>query len=120
MTTALSLHSKLLYVFPMFSADTFQGNVLQTIMQLEKVYFDLAEQEEENVIVVCDRGAMDPSACTARVQWRSVCMCLSVCLSVHLSVFVCVCLSVHLSVFVYLCVCVLYVVKWRRGLNEVV
>ena len=51
---------------PLFTADAFQGNLLRTVLQLEKVYFDLAEQDEENVIVVCDRGAMDPSACTGK------------------------------------------------------
>ena len=44
--------------------DCFQKNVLKTIIQLETTYFDLAEEEtNRNVLVVCDRGTMDPSAC---------------------------------------------------------
>ena len=41
----------------------FIENILATILQLEKTFFDLAKGDSCNVIVVCDRGAMDPSAC---------------------------------------------------------
>lgn len=42
----------------------FQCNILKTILQLEETFFDLAVGEEKkNVLVVCDRGTMDPSAC---------------------------------------------------------
>jgi len=44
-------------------ADMFQRNILKTILQLEATYFELAEEDTKNVLVVCDRGAMDPSAC---------------------------------------------------------
>ena len=41
----------------------FGKNVLATILQLERTFFELATEDSCNVIVVCDRGAMDPSAC---------------------------------------------------------
>lgn len=44
-------------------ADKFQENVLLTILQLEKTYFDMAAEDHGNCLVVCDRGAMDASAC---------------------------------------------------------
>lgn len=52
--------------FPELSAaqtNSFQLNILKTILQLEATYFELAEEEENNVLVVCDRGSMDPAAC---------------------------------------------------------
>ena len=47
----------------------FQDNILRTILQLEKTFFDMAEEDQGNVLIVCDRGAMDPSAC------ECVCVC---------------------------------------------
>jgi len=44
-------------------AQRFQDNILRTILQLEKTFFDMAEEDQGNVLIVCDRGAMDPSAC---------------------------------------------------------
>ena len=41
----------------------FQQNMLKTVLQLEATYFDMAREDKKNVIVVCDRGTMDPSAC---------------------------------------------------------
>ena len=41
----------------------FQSNILRTILQIEKTIFDLAKQDKGKVLIVCDRGAMDPSAC---------------------------------------------------------
>ena len=32
-------------------------------MQVEQTFFDLAEKDKQNCLVVCDRGTMDPSAC---------------------------------------------------------
>ena len=43
--------------------DLFQENIIRTIIQLEKVYDDLAKLQEECVLIICDRGVMDPSAC---------------------------------------------------------
>ena len=44
-------------------AKQFQENILKTIVQLEQTFFDMAEGDRGNVIIVCDRGTMDPSAC---------------------------------------------------------
>ena len=41
----------------------FQCNILKTILQLENTFREMAERDEGNVLIVCDRGAMDPSAC---------------------------------------------------------
>ena len=47
----------------------FQCNILKTILQLETTFIEMAEKDKENVLIVCDRGAMDPSACEER-EWR--------------------------------------------------
>lgn len=44
---------------------SFQTNIFRTILQIETTIFELAEHDKGNVLVVCDRGAMDPSACEA-------------------------------------------------------
>jgi len=47
-------------------ANEFQANLLRTMMTIEQTFFDLANIEVSkgrNAIVICDRGAMDPSAC---------------------------------------------------------
>lgn len=41
----------------------FQKNILRTILQLEATFFDMAEKDRGDVLIICDRGAMDPSAC---------------------------------------------------------
>lgn len=33
------------------------------MMQIESVFFSLAETVNRDVLVICDRGAMDASAC---------------------------------------------------------
>ena len=63
-------------------AQRFQDNILKTILQLEKTFFDMAEEDQGNVLIVCDRGAMDPSACES----VSVCVCVHACVCM-----VCVC-----------------------------
>ena len=60
-------------------AQRFQDNILRTILQLEKTFFDMAEEDQGNVLIVCDRGAMDPSACECVCVCVCVCMCVSVC-----------------------------------------
>lgn len=44
----------------------FQNSILVTLLEMEKVFFQLAEHDAVNVLVVCDRGTMDPSACTLK------------------------------------------------------
>ena len=44
-------------------AEGFQRNILKTILQLESTFFEMAQEDSKNTIVVCDRGTMDPSAC---------------------------------------------------------
>ena len=41
----------------------FQRNILKTILQLETTFFEMAEKDKGDVLIICDRGAMDPSAC---------------------------------------------------------
>ena len=41
----------------------FQCNILKTILQLETTFVEMAEKDQGNVLIICDRGAMDPSAC---------------------------------------------------------
>ena len=56
----------------------FQQNMLKTVLQLEATFFDMAREDKKNVIVICDRGSMDPSACEYRMY-----MCVSLNMSMH-------------------------------------
>lgn len=45
----------------------FQKHLLKTMLEVEETFFALARSNTElgqNTIILCDRGAMDPSACT--------------------------------------------------------
>jgi hypothetical protein len=47
-------------------AYAFQRDLLQVMLKMEETYFNLAQSEAEKgrkSIVICDRGAMDASAC---------------------------------------------------------
>lgn len=46
-------------------ARDFNRNILKTIIQLETTFFEMAfeDKNKRNVIIVCDRGTFDPSAC---------------------------------------------------------
>ena len=49
-----------------FPAYKFQEDLLKTLLAVEATFFNLARADAENgkkVIALCDRGAMDPSAC---------------------------------------------------------
>ena len=41
----------------------FQKSILTTLLEVEKTFFQLAEHDTGNVLIVCDRGSMDPLAC---------------------------------------------------------
>lgn len=41
----------------------FQENLLRTMLQIENTYFDLGKACRRNCLIICDRGAMDASAC---------------------------------------------------------
>ena len=43
----------------------FQRSILTTMLEVENTFFQLAGHERGNVLVVCDRGSMDPFACEA-------------------------------------------------------
>jgi len=47
----------------------FQENLLKTMVQIEDTFFALAESCNKNCIVICDRGAMDPSAFVSKEEW---------------------------------------------------
>ena len=48
------------------SSYSFQKSILTVMLSIENTYFELAriaaEKQGKKVIVICDRGAMDPSA----------------------------------------------------------
>uniref|UniRef100_A0A2P2HW69 TRPL translocation defect protein 14-like n=2 Tax=Hirondellea gigas TaxID=1518452 RepID=A0A2P2HW69_9CRUS len=50
----------------------FQENLLTTIMQLEKVYFDLASSCRQNCLIICDRGTFDASAFISQQAWDRI------------------------------------------------
>jgi hypothetical protein len=45
------------------SAFKFQENLLKTMLQIENTFRDLSSACFKNCLVICDRGAMDASAC---------------------------------------------------------
>ncbi|XP_022101147.1 TRPL translocation defect protein 14-like [Acanthaster planci] len=47
----------------------FQANLLKTLLQAEETFFQLAETCPRKCLVICDRGAMDPSAYLAEGEW---------------------------------------------------
>lgn len=48
----------------------FQKDLLKTMLQIEDTYFNQAEATvDRNVLIICDRGGMDPSAYTDRDSW---------------------------------------------------
>lgn len=46
----------------------FQENLLRTMVQIENTYFDLGKTCRKNCLIICDRGAMDASACKSIVS----------------------------------------------------
>lgn len=50
----------------------FQEELLRTMMQVESVFFTLAESLNQDCLVICDRGAMDASAFIPREQWEDI------------------------------------------------
>jgi len=46
------------------TAYKFQENLLKTMLQIENTFFSLGESCARNCLIICDRGAMDASACT--------------------------------------------------------
>lgn len=55
----------------------FQSNLLKTMIQIENTFFDLATSaiangSKQNIIIICDRGAMDPSAYTDPQLWQEI------------------------------------------------
>ena len=41
----------------------FQQQILATLLEVERTFDLLAERDSRNVLIVCDRGSMDPFAC---------------------------------------------------------
>lgn len=41
----------------------FQENLLKTMLQIENTFFELGESCSRDCLIICDRGAMDASAC---------------------------------------------------------
>lgn len=52
--------------------NTFQENLLKTLLQLEKTYFDMAATSKKDTLVISDRGAMDPSSYMKAEQWQTL------------------------------------------------
>lgn len=51
----------------------FQKDLLLTLLQIEKVFFDQASLiTDRNVLIICDRGAMDPSAYMETEGWNRI------------------------------------------------
>ncbi|XP_062517089.1 TRPL translocation defect protein 14-like isoform X2 [Corticium candelabrum] len=50
----------------------FQENLLKTLLQIEQVYFDLSQNCPKPCLIICDRGAMDPSAFIDAGTWDRI------------------------------------------------
>ncbi|KNC99130.1 uncharacterized protein SPPG_05389 [Spizellomyces punctatus DAOM BR117] len=53
-------------------AYSFQKSLLQTMLTIENTYIELAKlngERGQKTVVICDRGAMDPSAYMSRTAW---------------------------------------------------
>lgn len=51
----------------------FQEELLKTMMQIENTFFQIAEFiENRDVLVICDRGAMDASAFIDKDKWEHI------------------------------------------------
>ncbi|CAG7698780.1 unnamed protein product [Allacma fusca] len=50
----------------------FQEQLLRTMMQIENVFFSMAESSNRDVLMICDRGAMDASAFIPRHTWEAI------------------------------------------------
>ena len=50
----------------------FQEDLLKTMMQIESVFFSVAEKLNRDVLVICDRGTMDASVFIEREQWEAI------------------------------------------------
>ncbi|KAK5645450.1 hypothetical protein RI129_006750 [Pyrocoelia pectoralis] len=48
----------------------FQENLLKTMLQIENTFFELASTSSRNCLIICDRGAMDPSAFISKETWE--------------------------------------------------
>lgn len=48
----------------------FQENLLRTMLQIENTFFELAESNDRNTLIICDRGAMDASAFISKEEWE--------------------------------------------------
>jgi hypothetical protein len=53
------------------TAYIFQENLLKTMLQIENTFFALAESCTRSCLIICDRGAMDASACMFHFYWGS-------------------------------------------------
>jgi len=42
---------------------SFQANLLKTMLQIETTFHDLAVSSSRKCLIICDRGAMDATAC---------------------------------------------------------
>uniref|UniRef100_A0A0K0E8I5 AAA_28 domain-containing protein n=1 Tax=Strongyloides stercoralis TaxID=6248 RepID=A0A0K0E8I5_STRER len=52
---------------------TFQKDLLLTMLRIEETFFNLAELEKEkNVLIICDRGTLDPSVYISKEGWNSI------------------------------------------------
>jgi predicted ATPase len=50
----------------------FQRSILTTQLELEKTFFQLADHDVGSVLVVCDRGTMDPAAFCSDAEWQEM------------------------------------------------
>lgn len=51
---------------------TFQEDLLKTLLQVEATFFNMADRSDKDTLVICDRGAMDPSAYCSRECWNEI------------------------------------------------
>jgi predicted ATPase len=50
----------------------FQQQILATLLEVERTFDLLAECDSRNVLIVCDRGSMDPFAFCSKSEWQEM------------------------------------------------
>ena len=64
------INPSLNYFVSNLTAYTFQVNLLKTMLQTEDTFFTLAETCKKKCLIICDRGAMDATACQFRILYN--------------------------------------------------
>ncbi|XP_025190370.1 TRPL translocation defect protein 14-like [Melanaphis sacchari] len=52
--------------------DTFQSNLLKSMLRIEQTYFELGKTCDQDCLIICDRGVMDAAAYISSYKWNRI------------------------------------------------